>query len=222
VWFRTVGLSYTPDLVVLCYCPNDVDDPLDHFTRHTVAALPPFPKAAIPNAPRHARLLERRDAPDRPLVDGKQALKETALWMMRHSALAHLCARPFSYGRWSRRYGRCLVATADVASKESLWLRAQFDAIATTAKGADAPVLFLYLPLAYELGTHNPVHETSRRGVRDLAERCGFTWVDVAPRLAELDEPYLDVSHLSAAGHRVVADRLVEAIRQTGICPSTP
>ncbi len=220
VWFEAVGRSYAPDMVILCYCPNDVDDPLDHYSEHTVETLLPFPEAAVPNHDYHAKRLAQQTRSHKRSPGFKQMLKGTfgrmATWGVRHSALAHLCAQPFSYGRRSRTYERCLLATADTTSMEYAWLERHMEGIATTARKADLPVLFVYLPLAYELDGDNPIHVTSRRNVSDLAEACGFAVVDVFDTLAELDRPYLDVSHLSPAGHGGVATELVEAIRRSG------
>lgn len=212
LWFEQTGLSYSPDLVVLCYCPNDVDDPADHFDRHTLERMPPLPDGAIPNHDFHAKRIAAKDKARRNPRPSGPTLNSVATWAMKHSALANLCAEPFSYGRRSHSYERCLLTVAERASPESAWLERQLNSIAETAASANAAVVFVYVPLAYELNAGDARYERSRRNVHDLAVSAGFEVVNVFDDLERVSRPYLDVSHLSANGHRTVAEALTKAI----------
>ena len=212
MWLEAEGWSYSPDVLVLCYCPNDVDEPMEHFSKHTTDTLGDFPEAAVPNPKRHAELLTKPSAPGDAPSGGGQALKQATAWAMQHSALANACAQPFAHGRTTRTYERCLLAMADASSPEHAWLKREFEALSGAARQAGVPVVFVYLPLAYEVDAKDARLGQSRRNVNDLAAGCGFVVVDVAGAIAKTDDPYLDVSHLSLAGHRAVADVLVEAL----------
>lgn len=212
-WLKTVGLHYEPDLLVLCYCPNDVDDPFDHFSQHTVERLPPFPPDAIPNPSYHAKRRDSRSQGDRRSPSPMAFLKSAAMWTVRHSALANLCARPFSGGRMSHTYERCILALGTTDTPEHAWLKQRFQAIAETARQGHVRVLFVYIPLAYELDSDSTAYARSRRHVNELAASCGLIVVDVMGALAETGRSHLDVSHLAPAGHRAVAGVLLEPMR---------
>jgi len=210
LWFDGRGRRYEPDAVVLVYCPNDVDDPVDHFSAHTAERLSQQPEEMIPNPAYHAQAaaLQVSTGP-RPQRSWRVAAAETADWTMRQSALAALCLRPFAHGG-SRPYERCLLSAADSASKELAWLRRQ---LAGLRAQTNAPAYFVYVPIAYELHSNNAAYRRGRANVARAAVDAGFRVVDVIAPLEAVPTPYLDVTHLSAAGHAIVADVLIQNLR---------
>jgi lysophospholipase L1-like esterase len=216
IWFESRGRAYEPDCVVLVYCPNDVDDPVDHFVANTLQRLSHVDEVMIPNPEYHARATASRAASPDPLTaspkpNWRVQASELGVWAMRHSALATVCLRPFAHGS-SRPYERCLLSEADSHSNEIAWLRQQLTRLHADV---NVPAYLVYVPLAYELNSNNSTYRRGRENVARAAVDAGFQTIDVTGPLEAVGVPYLDVTHLSPAGHAVVADALVSALRKT-------
>jgi lysophospholipase L1-like esterase len=211
IWLETRGPAWQPDAVVVVYCPNDVDEPLEQFSIQTAQALPEFPPESIPNPAYHAGQVDqfqRRAA----ATTRRRGLREFVQAAQRRSALVNLCLQPFAFGRRSRSHERCLRAMMDLHSPEYAWLDRQLRAIVGLARARKAPVYFVYVPVRYELDPGDAMRRELGRHVRELAARCGMEVVDVGEALAAIGESHLDVTHLTAEGHRVVAEALARAL----------
>lgn len=218
-WLEAMGLSYEPDAIAVCYCPNDSDDPLDHFSAHTRGKLGALDPAFIPNPEYHA---QRRDKQQRDVAESsrlKTWLAGAATTLMQWSALAHAVIRPLAAGGASRTYERCLLATAENSSPEIAWLRREF--VEIHALAGRAPVYFAYVPMQYELRTQNATYLSARRNVEQAARDAGFTVVDVTAALERASNTHIDVTHLSPAGHAAVAAVLADALRPGIQVPAT-
>lgn len=211
VWLEHIGLTYDPDVIVVVFCPNDVDEPLHHFSIQTTDTLPPFPDNAIPNPAFHARrlaeLTAERSSPQAP----RWKPSEVAVWAQRRSALVNLALAPCSFGRTTRTLETCLRAVADSNSPEHAWLKCQLSGITAIARRADVPAVFIYIPFRYQLddAASDPTKVGSE--VCELARACGFYVLNPSVRLVRIDS-HLDFSHLSATGHQAVAEELLVSL----------
>lgn len=211
VWLEHIGLTYDPDVIVVVFCPNDVDEPLNHFSIQTTDPLPPFPDNAIPNPAFHARRLAELTAERSSPQVNRWKPTDVAIWAQRRSAFVNLAVAPFTFGRTTRTQETSLRAVADSNSPEHAWLQRQLTGITRIARRADVPVILVYVPLRYQLD--DAVSDPAIVGLEvcELARACGFHVLNPSVKLIRIDS-HLDASHLSVTGHEAVAEALLVAL----------
>jgi len=201
--FADVGVGYRPDLVLVEFCINDLNDPTLHFDASTMASLGALPEAAFPDPGR------RRPALGLP---------------------ARLCRRLRACALLADRLGagpdaaslEVALATHDRPPAAELdWLAARYREIARAAAGIGARFAVVVFPWSTQVDGRAG-DEVERRLVA-LGEREGWPTVDLLPafRAAPAAPPlFLDLWHPTAAGHRVAADALAVALAARGLVPS--
>ncbi|QOJ02514.1 MAG: hypothetical protein HRU71_03010 [Planctomycetia bacterium] len=212
IWLETRGATYQPDDVIVCYCPNDVDEPLEQFAIQVDQKLPEFPPDSIPNPAYHADVLKRHFGPSAHSAE-PGGLSGLMLKFQKRSALVNLCLEPFAYGRRSRSHERCLIAVADKTSPEHAWLGRQLAGLAQCAIRLGAKIYFVYIPVRYEMDPSDRQHSEMGRTAMALARASGLQIIDVNAALMAVGDSHLDVTHLSPRGHEAVARCIAEALR---------
>lgn len=212
IWLETRGATYQPDDIIVCYCPNDVDEPLEQFAIQVEQKLPEFPPESIPNPAYHSDVLKRHHGPTAHSAE-PGGLSGLMLKFQKRSALVNLCLEPFAYGRRSRSHERCLIAVADKSSPEHGWLGRQLEGIAQRAKRLGARCYFVYIPVRYEMDPSDRQHGEMGRTAMELARASGLQVIEVNAALMAVGDSHLDVTHLSPRGHEAVARCIAEALR---------
>ena len=218
---KVVGISYQPDLVLVQFCINDLNDPSLHFDAQTRLLLSTIPDAAFPNpslrrGPRHA--------PSRILA-----------WC----AASKLCA--LARDRWlavSALDSDDAAKRAAVVPLESddgpewRWLETRYLEMAAAAERAGSGFAVLAFPYPAQLAGRgqDPVQER----LLALGRRHGWTVVDPLPAYRAVNAAgtvlFRDFWHPTVTGHRIAAEETRRVLacsgelgeKARGACPGSP
>lgn len=203
--FRELGVTYEPDLVLVQFCINDLNDPTLHFDGNTRMALGDIPDEAFPNP------AERRPPP---------------------SALGRACERSrlcaLARGAWRDPAAgaalRAAFAPRDRGEHrtEWRWLGARYAEMAGAAERVGARFAVLAFP--YRDQIESGAGERVRAELAALGARRGLPVVDLAPAFRAAREAgggplFLDVWHPTARGHAVAADAIARVLACEGLVP---
>ncbi len=201
--FADVGVTYEPDVVLLQFCVNDLNDPTLHFDASTQLALGAIPDAAFPE-PR-----ERRPLPSR--------------W----TRLCHsLRTCTLAFERAAAPTGeelRDALTLRDGSGPELAWLGARYAEVAAAAarRGARFAVVTFPHP-AHLADVPAPLYQR----IAALGREGGWATIDLLPAYkraaAEGERLMLDVWHPTAAGHRLAAETIFADLACHGWLPVVP
>ena len=200
---KDVGLGYEPDLVLVQFCINDLNDPGLHFDAQTRLALSSIPDAAFPDP---ARRRGGRAAPSRALA---------ACLRSKLCSGAHELWLAWRTTRMDEETSRAaLIPVEDRARPEWTWLEDRYREIEATARASRARFAILAFPYRSQLGgrTPDPVQEQ----LRELGRRHGWALVDPLPAFRRAHASgtplFADWWHPTAAGHRVAAEETLQVL----------
>jgi hypothetical protein len=200
---KIVGLSYEPDLVLVQFCINDLNDPTVHFDAQTRLALSAVPDEAFPDPTRRRGSVY---APSRALA---------ACRLSKLCATAHdlwLAARAPEFDDRTLRDATELVEAGD--RPEWQWLETRYVEMARAAESAGAGFAILAFPYPSQLAGSGP-HPVQRRLV-ELGARHGWPVIDPLPAFRAARAPgaplFMDWWHPTAAGHRVAASETARGL----------
>jgi lysophospholipase L1-like esterase len=201
-----VGVRYQPDLVLVAFCINDLNDPTMHFDAQTVLRLGELPDLAFPDP------AERRRPPPPSLA-------------ARLCGLSRLCG--LLPGRASPLDPQALAAglvSYDRPSATQLaWLRDRYGAMAATAARAGARFAAVVFPNSAQID--GKASDTVDREIAALGDAGGWQTIDLLPafrRGRDTGPLFIDVWHPTAAGHRVAADALAAELPCRHLVPVPP
>jgi hypothetical protein len=198
---KDVGVTYQPDLVLVQFCINDLNDPSVHFDAQTRILLSTIPDDAFPNpslrrGPRHS--------PSRFLA-----------WCAASSLCAAasdqwLAAQEPHFDDAAKRAALTPVETDD--GPEWDWLETRYLEMAAAAERAGSRFAVLAFPYPAQLTGHTP--DPVQERVLALARRNGWTGVDPLPAFRAAHAAgttlFSDWWHPTAVGQRIAAE---EALR---------
>jgi lysophospholipase L1-like esterase len=207
---RDVGPGYEPDLVLVQFCVNDLNDPTLHFDAQTRLQLGAIPDAAFPDPG------DRRAASPSPLIGACFALRVCTLV---HDALVALSARALE--------GEVLRAALAPASSlpegpVRRWLAARYGEMRSEAESIGAEFAVVAFP---HRGQLEGIDARALQGdLVGLGNDAGWTTLDLLPDFlataAVSDEPlFLDLWHPTGAGHRVAAAGIARGLERAGLLP---
>jgi len=196
-------LAYQPDLVVVQFCINDLNDPTLHFDSQTRMALGEIPDEAYPNLEwKHAR------------AEADPEVSWLAGCNLRLCGLLPAALTSAHDGGERSQYLTHVALARLSRGPVSAWLRRQYDAMNAASTAAGARFVVIAMPHQEQLA--NPALREIQTDLVDLGRRAGWPVLDPLPAFlaaAETGEPlFLDIWHLSAAGHAVVAAELERAL----------
>jgi hypothetical protein len=207
-----VGVTYEPDLVLVQFCINDLNDPTLHFDAQTRLHLGNLPDAAYPDPSRRHRPLP------------------TPALLARCRPWSQLCARldglllgwlapPADEAAW-REAVRFLGADA---GPEWAWLEARYGEMSVTAAAAGARFAVLAFPHPPQLGGdgEDPVQQR----LLEMGARRGWVTIDPLPAFRRVMSSgggrlFLDWWHPTELGHRIAAEVTVEDLACRGMLPA--
>jgi lysophospholipase L1-like esterase len=206
--FAARGAGYSPDLVLVQFCINDLNDPTLHFDAQTRLHLGAIPEAAYPDP------AERRGA-----------ASELGGWW-RQCRRLRVCALIDDAWLALRKPARDAASVqATFAPREippgpaRRWIAARYREIAREAAAIGARFAVVIFPYRDQLEARAP--DRVQAQLAALAREQGFEVIDLLPsfrRAAEGsdDSLFLDAWHPTAAGHAVAAEAIhaqLEALR---------
>lgn len=204
-WLEREGWRYAPDLVVVGFVLNDLTEPLS---------------------------LVRYGGQGEGWQLARNARSALDRWLSA-SALATALREGFAtlrFGRDVRRGAQVaetrdvmrLVAEPDAALWERSWriTESELGHIFAAARERDVPVTLVVLPYAFQLEAPEATAGPQRRIVA-FARSAGVPVLDLLPvlRAHAAERPFLDASHLSAAGHAAAADALAAFLVEQALLP---
>jgi lysophospholipase L1-like esterase len=204
-----VGVSYEPDLVLVEFGINDLNDPTLHFDSQTTRRLGSIPDAAFPNP------TQRRPVPPPPSL-----AERVCGW----SQLCTMVADRFAPLPDAALLRATLVPHDDPSDAELAWLRARYEDMRRTAAGVGARFAVVVIPYATQLT--GQASDRSQQRIAALGREAEIVVVDVLPAFREAARSgtplFLDLWHPTPLGHQVVADTLLAALRCRGLLPLSP
>jgi lysophospholipase L1-like esterase len=202
-----VGASYQPDLVVVQFCINDLNDPTVHFDAQTRIALPSIPDEAYPDP---AKRRAPESAPSR--LSGWCAASK----LCTRTRELRLAGSGAEFDDADRR--AAVLPVESDAGPEWSWLEARYLEMAASARAGGARFALLALPYAAQLD--RPAPDPVQQRLVAMARRNGWTLVDPLPAFraarAAGTELFLDWWHPTPAGHRLVAETLLATLACAG------
>jgi lysophospholipase L1-like esterase len=207
--FEGIAAAWQPDLVLIQFCINDLNDPRLHFDAHTLSLLE-LPDAAFPDPRMRAQAMPEKS----PLAFCAGRLRLCDL--LQHALYEN------------RAQGRALaLAVAErrsLGEAERAWLLAQYGRLQQWASAHGARFGVVVFPYPKQL--REPARDGVAQGIAALGSDAGFAVVDLtqAFRAASQtnDAPlFLDLWHPSPAGHRVAAEALAAELARQGLVPAS-
>jgi hypothetical protein len=199
--FADIGPAYAPDVVLVQFCINDLNDPTLHFDASTNAALGALPDAAFPD-PR----TRRRPAP-------------FDCHGLRVCELVRDVIRP----RPAADDPAAIRATVEPhdppGDTELAWIAGQYREIGRTAHSIGARPVLVIFPYATQLGANAPSATAAR--LTALAAELGWPAIDLLPAYRQAAARgvalFTDLWHPTAAGFRIAADVTADGLRRAGL-----
>jgi len=204
--FADVGVRYQPDLVLVQFGINDLNDPTLHFDAATTARLGTVPDAAFPD-PQH-----RLPPPPQPSLAAR---------ICRSLRLCLLLVNPAPRLPDAALLRASIVPHDDPSEAELTWLRARYDDIARAA--ADIGARFAIVAFPYSAQLDGKASDRVQARIAALGRDAGWTTIDLLPAFREAAQSgtslFVDIWHASAAGHRVAAETVLAQLGCRGLLP---
>jgi hypothetical protein len=204
---KDVGAGYQPDLVLVQFCINDLNDPTMHFDAQTRVAFSAVPDAAYPD-PTRRRAAEYAPSPWlAPCARSRLCTLVRELWLASSDT------------RWDDAAKQAAFAPVEsVDAPEWRWLEQRYLEMAASAQAAGARFAVLALPYPAQLARSGGDPVQGR--LLALGRRHGWTVVDPLPafRAAQAAgvKMFLDWWHPTVEGHRLAAEEALRVLACAG------
>ena len=204
--FEGIAAAWQPDLVLVQFCINDLNDPRLHFDAHTLRLLE-LPDAAFPDPRMRTQPMPGRS----PLAFCAGRLRLCDL--LQHALYENRADR--------RALARAVAERRTLGEAERTWLHAQYGKLQQWAETHDARFGVVVFPYPKQL--REPSRDGVAQGIAALGRDAGFAVIDLtqAFRAASQarDALFLDLWHPSPAGHRVAAEALAAELPRQRLVP---
>jgi lysophospholipase L1-like esterase len=207
---RDLGESYAPDLVLVQFCINDLNDPTLHFDAQTRLHLGAIPDLAYPDPSL------RRPAPWVPATLLRGCRRSHVCSLLDDLVLAMTAAVPEE----AQQRAAAVPVQGD-AGPEWRWIEAQYLDIARASRrlGAEFAVIAFPYPAQLEGRGDHPV----QRRLRELGDRNQWVTVDPLERFRMASHRrvslFIDWWHPTPAGHGVAAGEILRQLSCGGLLP---
>jgi hypothetical protein len=226
------GVALNPDLIILQFHPNDVDNPTGHLGTTAVYHFRHIPDEYFPdpNVPERTENIFTRKARDFSMFEvtkwfGKKYskffrffIRRYLIWQARNQAKIN--------AEMSKWFSNCLWIIYKQKSPEWDWLKRQCETLRRVTQPRNIPVVVLIPPLSYQLNSKEPYEADSPEVLSRLFSQYGFQPLDLIPNFAEASYNdqffyYLrdDASHWNKWGHNMVAEILYNFLREHNLLP---
>jgi lysophospholipase L1-like esterase len=200
---EVVGRSYEPDLVLVQFCINDLNDPTIHFDAQTRIALSAIPDAAFPDPS------QRRGSAHLP--------SRTLRWC----SVSKLCSAiqdlwlVASAPEFDDKARRDAVVSIEAADRpEWTWLEARYQEMASVAREDGASFAILAFPYPKQLTEPSP-HPVQIQ-LAAIGQKHGWPVIDplAAFQMSNVATTplFMDWWHPTPTGHRIVAKEIAREL----------
>lgn len=201
--FADVGVRYRPDLVLVQFCINDLNDPTSHFDASTQLALPDLPDAAFPEP--ETRL-------ETPAVSAWQSACATS--RLCDLLTSRLADSQHAAVDWKRTF-----ASRDTDADDVVWawLGDRYAQIAADAERIDAQMGIVVFPYPAQFDSDDETRLQQR--MRRLTAERGWREIDLYSALsaaAPVSELFFDLWHPTVLGHRIAAEQIARSLACSG------
>jgi hypothetical protein len=205
--FRGVVREYDPDLTLVQFCINDLNDPRHHFGASTIQRLGALPPEAFPNAERAAANPWK--------VSGFAALCD------RSSLCRTLLGGRIGPSRQPGDRDEVLetfeVRTSARYETEWAWLRERYAEIADAAAEIGSEFGIIVFPSAADIDPDRE-HEGAAISLVRIGTEERWEVIDLTPALQHSglsrQDLFMDLWHPTPRGHRIAADGLAGELRK--------
>ncbi|HXK22568.1 MAG TPA: SGNH/GDSL hydrolase family protein [Myxococcota bacterium] len=206
--YEGIAADYAPDLVLVQFCINDLNDPRLHFDAHTLRLLD-LPDAAFPDPA--VRALPMPDKSPLAFCAGRLRLCD----LLQHALFEDRADR--------RAVARAVAPRASLRGAEREWLRARYGELAHAAAAHGAAFGVIVFPYPKQL--QEPPRDQLPRDIAELGREDGWAAIDLTPAYRAAmsrgdDKLFLDLWHPTPLGHRVAAQALAEELPRLGLVPA--
>jgi lysophospholipase L1-like esterase len=196
------GLKYAPDLVVQCFCLNDVTEKFDYFVRHphfqVIIATSPLEWSGLYRFARGIIMKHRL---------GQERGEDTSKW--RNQGTYHLVNAH---------------EAEDVRRAWSLTKENMKDIVAF-CRSHEISLAVVCIPFAFQLDLE-PELDYPQQELAAFCREHSVPYLDLLPAMRSFHAIHRDSSllfsdtcHLSPGGHRLVADEIIAFLRRKGLLP---
>jgi lysophospholipase L1-like esterase len=200
--FADIGVALEPDLVLVQFCINDLNDPTLHFDASTQLALPSLPDLAFPNPASRDRA------------------KMSGSWCSRSRLCSWIASRTeadFDREVWRDAFTPRDRDTDDI---EWRWLAERYGEISEQAARIGAIMAVVALPYPAQLDGQADANLQRRLSAIGLSG--GWKTIDLLPPFvaAKDDRLFLDLWHPTPLGHQLAAAHILDALACDGLLPA--
>jgi hypothetical protein len=247
-YYLTEGRKFSPDLVIIAFCMNDIVNPRLHWN-YTGDTLSQIPEEAIPNLDYDRNVIQ-------PLMKHQKESLEARLNRTR-SMFTALLSRTRTWQFISSRVeillpdegqqrlrdqlpdmertiptyitgedNLSIERLMDPESSEWQWLRGMYDQIQDAVRSDGIPLAIAIFPLAYQMDPGYP--HLPQTLFTDYCNRTGANCLDLLEGFGQhtKGEIFLlgngrryDIWHLTKNGHRITAEIIAEYLIQQSLLP---
>lgn len=198
-----IGRSYEPDLVLVQFCINDLNDPTIHFDAQTRIALSAIPDAAFPDPSQRRGSAQLPSGMSRWCRASKLCAAVQDIWLSR--------AAP-EFDDQARRDAVISIEAAD--RPEWAWLEARYREMESASNGIGASFAVLAFPYQKQLAEQSP-HPVQAQ-LATMGRKHSWLVIDPLPAFQEAHAEgtplFTDWWHPTAAGHRIAAMETLRAL----------
>jgi hypothetical protein len=227
------GIKLDPDIIILQFHPNDVDNPSGHLGTTAVYHFHEMPAEYFPDpdVPERSENIFTRKARDFSMLEvtkwfGKKYSKFCRFFIRRYliwQARAQAKIRK-DMTKW---FSNCLWILFERKSPEWDWLKRRCEELQRISQERNVPVVVLMPPLSYQLNSKEDYETKVPEIVSELFTHYGFKPLDLLPYFAKAsyDDQFFyylrdDASHWNKWGHNMVAEILYDFLRKENLIPN--
>ncbi|MCD6385447.1 SGNH/GDSL hydrolase family protein [Candidatus Sumerlaeota bacterium] len=221
-WLEKRGISLQPDIVLLQFSMNDVDDPLVHMGTTVLYHLKKIPREFFPADPGKAgrenifTKTYKDITPGEVLtLYGQKVSKLYAIALQVYQSVKMKRTKKKDGGARSLWLSWCLDILVNENAEQVKWLKRQFRRLKALCEAHNIAVAVVIFPLSYQLNSENAVYRDAIKYVKKYIKEARLDCFDLTPAFSSVSQTdqfflYLpgDASHLNRTGHRFTAREL--------------
>ena len=223
-WLERRGFDFEPDIVLLQFSMNDVDDPLAHMGTTVLYHLKEIPRDFFPEDPGMSgrENIFTRTADD---IGFREVFQWYAPRLSKLYALTAQVIHGLKVKREAAEGGTvsqpwlswCLDYLANPDSPHVAWLKNQLERLKRLSDKHGVAVVVVIFPLSYQLNSDNTTWRSALENVKMHIQDAGLDLLDLTPSFEEMSGDnqfhfYLhgDASHLNTKGHEFTAQTIMD------------